>query len=485
MVKFKLIACLTLISMALASGFAVAAPFNKYSSCNELKRDFPNGVAVKKPAKNRGAGPIAPPATNPSVYKLNLRLDADKDGIACELLQSLFGSSPKPAPTNSKPSKLPLATLPDSYQAAQADLVECKLKETANITGAGAKGFPIRNEIPALGEVKIAIIPIDFSNAPGVGNPGKMFQDDLVKIKEWGKFFSRDKVAYQPHLVSKDWIRAPKGADWYVCSECGKGQVTQKQSRQAGLIELIKSADPYFDFAGTDFIYFVFPYKAEREYGTAVYSHLVNIETDEGQIQTTVYGEMGGFAMQATMVRDRIWDHLIHEILHFQGQIGHGPLNGTMWGIYPHQWGGYAPTAWEAFMSGWFGNDEIICLDATKLSQSALVSLSSIDTFGKGPEAVFVKLSNQELVAIEYRKNGKFTNLNNAAEIRNSSAMTAYRVDVNAEAYRNDADPNGDTKNFWWFLRDQGGVNILKSTAYKNLKITRSADNQVKLEVIR
>jgi hypothetical protein len=211
----------------------------------------------------------------------------------------------------------------------------------------------------------------------------------------------------------------------------------------------------------------------------------VNIQTNEGQIETTVYGEMGGFAMPATMVRDRIWDHLIHEILHFQGQIGHGPLNGTMWGIYPHQWGGYAPTAWEAFMSGWFGTDEILCLDATKLPPNALVTLSSIDTFGIGPEVVFVKLSNQELVAIEYRKNGKFTNLDKAAEIRNSTAMTAYRVDVNAEAYRNDSDPNGDTKNFWWYLRDEGRINILNSTIYKNLKITRSADDQVKLELMK
>jgi Excalibur calcium-binding domain len=483
--KLKLITGLALAGMAFSAIPVMAAPANKYSNCTQLNSAFPNGVAGYKAAVNKGVGPISPPATNPSVYKLNLKLDADKDGIVCEVLRGVVGSNSEPTPKNSKPSKLPLATLPDSYQLAQADLSECQLKETANITGAGAKGFPIRNEIPAVGEVKIAIIPVDFSNAPGVGNPGKIFQDDLVKIKEWGKFFSRNKVTYQPQLVSKNWIRAPRGADWYVCAECGKSKVTQKQSRQAGLLELIKTADPYFDFAGTDFVYFVFPYKAEREFGTSVYSHLVNIQTNEGQIETTVYGEMGGFAMPATMVRDRIWDHLIHEILHFQGQIGHGPLNGTMWGIYPHQWGGYAPTAWEAFMSGWFGTDEILCLDATKLPPNALVTLSSIDTFGIGPEVVFVKLSNQELVAIEYRKNGKFTNLDKAAEIRNSTAMTAYRVDVNAEAYRNDSDPNGDTKNFWWYLRDEGRINILNSTIYKNLKITRSADNQVKLELMK
>jgi hypothetical protein len=112
------------------------------------------------------------------------------------------------------------------------------------------------------------------------------------------------------------------------------------------------------------------------------------------------------------------------------------------------------------------------------------VTLSSIDVFGAGPEVVFVRLSDRELVAIEYRSNGKYTNLSEAKDIRAATALTAYRVDVNALQYRNDADPSGDVKNFWWFIRESGNINITKSTSYKNLRITRLADNQVQLELL-
>ena len=58
-------------------------------------------------------------------------------------------------------------TFSDNYQAVASDLDECRLRETGNVTGAGAKGFPIRGTLPATGELKIAIIPVDFANAPG------------------------------------------------------------------------------------------------------------------------------------------------------------------------------------------------------------------------------------------------------------------------------------------------------------------------------
>lgn len=475
----KLVVALLLGSL-IASSAASAAPLPKaYANCTALAKVYPNGVANSNKATNKGVGAILKPAVSPSVYKLNARLDKDRDGIACEVLAPKAKPQPGATPTS-------VPRLPDDYEAAKAPLETCRLRESQNFSGAGAKGFPIRNSVPATGEVKIAVAPIDFDNARGVGNPKAMFTDDIAEVEAWAKFFGRGALTYDAELISGNWIRAPRGAEWYVCAECGKGAVVQRQSKDAALRELVKTIDPLLNFAGVDFVYFVFPYQAEREFGTTVYSGRSLVSTDEGEQTIAAYGEMGGFAFPATMDRTKIWDHLIHEILHFQGQVGHGPLNGSDLGILMNQWGqSKAVTGWEAFLSGWFTEPEVLCLDSAKLASAARVTLSSIDVFGAGPEVVFVRMSDRELVAIEYRSNGKYTNLSEAKEIRASTALTAYRVDVNALQYRNDADPSGDVKNFWWFIRESGNINITKSTGYKNLRITRLADNQVQLEILQ
>ncbi|MBM3799711.1 MAG: excalibur calcium-binding domain-containing protein [Actinobacteria bacterium] len=63
-------------------------PPKKYSNCKALRKDYPSGVSrvadvVDKGKKTTSTGPL--PVVNPDVYARNTRLDADKDGIACEV----------------------------------------------------------------------------------------------------------------------------------------------------------------------------------------------------------------------------------------------------------------------------------------------------------------------------------------------------------------------------------------------------------------
>src|SRR5210317_1020789 len=70
---------------------------------------------------------------------------------------------------------------PEVARASLRDLDQpnavCEIQET-EIRFFGAKGSPFESLLPATGEVDIAIVPIDFSNAVGSGNPGTMFADD-------------------------------------------------------------------------------------------------------------------------------------------------------------------------------------------------------------------------------------------------------------------------------------------------------------------
>ena len=380
--------------------------------------------------------------------------------------------------------KLFTPSFADNYQTIASDLDACRLKETRNVTGAGAKGFPIRGTLPTLGELKIAIIPVDFPNAPGAGRPNDMFADDLVEIAAWGEFFSRGKLKYRPYLASPTWLRAPKGAEWYVCVECQKGASEAKQPMAVGLQELVDLADPAFDFSDTDFVYFLFPYEAESEFGTSMYFHETTINSAEGPQRVAVYGERGG-SSQAEANLGRVWSHLIHEVLHFQGWIGHGPYNDTS--IMTNQNGASrAVTSWEAFMAGWFEEREVVCLDAQSLRAPTYVTMSSLDLMESKPVSVMVRLSDEELLIIERRSSGKYSDFarstNYRGQLTNLNHFTAYRVNVNDPYQRVDGRDFAEIgPNFWGYVLENGQLRITRSVSYQGLNVTVVGSHQVRL----
>jgi hypothetical protein len=401
-----------------------------------------------------------------------------KSSVKSQVGTVLIEYSRKPTPTETAP-----AQQADAYEFAKLPLEACALRETSNFSGAGSKGFPMRSGISTLGEVKISIIPVDFDNAIGVGDPGSMFVDDLGLISDWAKTFSRGKMSYSPSLASSTWLRAPRGADWYTCAECGKGTTAQKQSREAALQELINLADPKVDFKDVDFVYFVFPHKAEAMFGTTIYARESMVQTREGQVRIHAYGEMAGaFMSESQSNRSKIWDHLIHELLHFQGFIGHGPLNGSQLNILTNQWGAaQSVTAWEGFMAGWFNENELLCLDLVKLKQEALVSLSSVDAFGAKPAAVLIKISEEELLVVERRSDGPFSSFPNR-DFAAETGFTAYRLNVNGESFRDDRDVAGtEARNFWAYIRENGSILLGQGVDYKSLRIRVLDSNQLKL----
>jgi hypothetical protein len=427
-----------------------------YKSCSELQKKYKHGVTNSKIFKNKGAAPIEKPTVNKNVYLKNSKLDKDKDGIACEVLKSA----------------LPL----DNSAEYSQPLETCKLRETRNFAGAGAKGFPARQNVPSVGNVKIAIMPVDFSNAPGVGNPVNLFTDDIQKMKNWAKFYSRGKLSYEVEFGAKSWIRAPRGAEWYTCLECEKGARSQKQPQQQAIQELVDAADKFYNFSDVKIIYFVFPYEAEKQFGTALYGRDYRLSSADGPIFTSVYGEMGG-GLGQRYDRSIIWDHAVHEFLHYQGFVGHGPRNLSGYYISTHQWGGSkSVTSWEAFLNGWFGEPEILCLDRANLSKDVIINLDSIDVFGPSKESVMIRINEEQLIVIERRARGPYTNID--------TGFTAYQVNVNSPHYRNDSDSKSESKNFWGYLTDSNSPIIKKLVEYEGVRISIVSETFIRVSII-
>jgi len=433
-----------------------------FSNCLALNQEFANGVTASAGFENLGEGPIENPVINPSVFADNAGLDSDRDGIACEVVID--------------------PTQPQNWESLALPLETCQLKETKNFFGGGSKGFPAKRWNQAVGNVKIAIIPVDFSNAVGEGSPAELFKEDIRLIGEWAKHFSRGKLTYDIEFNAKSWIRAPKEAQWYTCAQC-KGGFKELQPRNAGVQQMIAAADMAYDFEGVEIIYFIFPAQAEEEFGTTSYGFNEKFSSQDGPITASIYGEMGG-VVGGRPADPSVWDHAVHEMLHFQGFVGHGPSNWTGHYISVDQWGpSKAVTSWEAFLNGWFDEEEILCLDKESLDQELFITMDSIDTFGDGKESVMVRLDDEELIVIERREPGPFTKMCSECNSSIETGFTAYRVNVNNPHYRDDSDPDSDQKNFWSFLGDNKKPKIDDSVEYQGVRITRISDKQMKLSL--
>jgi hypothetical protein len=384
-------------------------------------------------------------------------------------------AAPAPSPI-SKPAKT------DNWAQLAQPLDVCRLKETKNQYGGGAKGFPSRPWNSSTGTVKIAIIPVDFSNAKGPGSPAATYRDDIRQMKKWAKFFSRGKMTYDIEFNAPKWIRAPKGAEWYTCNQC-KGAKKELQPKATAAQQIISAADKDYDFSGVEMVYFIFPAEAEEKWGTTLYGRNEPYKTDEGTIIASVYGEMGG-VVGAKPDRNTIWDHAVHELLHYQGFVGHGPSNHTGHFVSVDAWGpSKAITSWEGFLNGWFGENEVLCLDKDKLSKEVVVTMGSIDTFGPRKESVMIRLNEEEIIVVERREPGPFTRIDSSGRGGLRVGFTAYRVNVNSEHYRDDSDRNSDAKNFWSFLGSRTDPTINGSVEFKGVKITPVNRTRVMISV--
>lgn len=390
-------------------------------------------------------------------------------GFAVAVLLATGLVIPTAASASSAPISKPAKT--DNWAQLSQPLDVCRLKETKNQYGGGAKGFPSRPWNSSTGRVKIAIIPVDFSNAVGRGSPAAIYRDDIRQMKRWAKFFSRGKMSYDIEFNAPKWIRAPKGAEWYTCKQC-KGAKKELQPKQVAAQQIISAADKDYDFSGVEMVYFVFPAEAEEKWGTTLYGRNEPYKTDEGTIIASVYGEMGG-VVGAKPDRNTIWDHAIHELLHYQGFVGHGPSNHTGHFVSVDAWGpSKAITSWEGFLNGWFGENEVLCLDKDKLSKDVVVTMGSIDTFGPRKESVMIRLNDEEIIVVERREPGPFTRIDSSGRDGLRVGFTAYRVNVNGEHYRDDSDRNSDARNFWSFLGSRTDPTINGSVEFKGVKIT-------------
>jgi hypothetical protein len=358
----------------------------------------------------------------------------------------------------------PTESTPDETISVSVGNEVCKLQQTNPQGHYDVIGFPIRTMIPHKGNIDVAIIPVDFSNAPGDPDLFTRISGDIPEMTPWSEFFSGGQMVYTVHTTNQ-WIRAPRDAEWYRSRNGGPPDGWQGrddrvfyrlQSQEEAVTQLIAASDAMIDWSIIDVAIFIFPIEA-NEFGSHLYMHMGTFQSpSQGQVRFPVWGE-SFYELQQNLGNEPVtyWDWSIHEILHWQGLIGHGPINSSDYSIMANQYSSSAGIhAWEAFILDWWSSDDFSCIPADEITEPTTISLASIDRLGASPglKSVMIPLNQKEIIVIEYRSDGEFSELR-----RELHGIIMYYINMDGENVRCDScdQIEIEKQNFWRFLRNE------------------------------
>lgn len=373
--------------------------------------------------------------------------------------------------TEQDTEQTPEITTPLSDLSRLKPLDFCRLRQTKIHDGdpPQSKGFPLRyNVVPTKGVVNVAFVAIDFPDVKGEEAMIEQWLNEIYTLEAWSQFVAGDAMEYRVHFEPK-WITAPKEAKWYGCEGCMRvimgtyeeGVTFRLQSEMEAIDQVFTAADDYYDWSIMDFAMIMVPTLAEAApHYVRFYSHGGDNYTPKaGQVFVPVFGGFVGW-MNPSYTEYTMWDFAAHEVLHEQGLMGHGPYNGSYYSVMQDQHGlSKMVLSWEAFLLDWWGDDHLACLGVEDLEEESFTfEIESLDRHGievKGHRNLMVRLNEEEVIVIEYRTDGPYSDLPEEFQ-----GITAYHINVNSPQFRCDQGCEDltieeyDERNFWRYIRD-------------------------------
>ena len=294
------------------------------------------------------------------------------------------------------------------------NIEKCQIKDFVNYTPGvwtgGDLGYPAYGEMPALGPVNIAIIPIDFSDNPGGAAPS-FLRAQMRTADRWIKQYSHGKMRYVWDFKNR-WVRAPKASRFYDLTKKyigpdGSYILNEKedfQSREEAISQLFQAAEKTHDLSKAEFVFFVLPRNIGKKVEFGPDGRNVVVKTERATYQLG-FGTSAGFSHSV----GQLWHQWLHETLHSHGLIGHAPGNEYPYNIMAFDGGpGQSLTAWDTFILRWFDDRQVACFDIETLDKQR-VTLTSMDVAKPGVKTAMVRLSEHEMIVIESRRKSTFT----------------------------------------------------------------------------
>ena len=345
---------------------------------------------------------------------------------------------------------------------------DCKLRDQNPPYTGLSVGFPLRENVPVSGKVKVALIPIDFADTVGDYSAVDAATPHMKKVDTWLKQFTNGRMSYD-WQVTPNWIRNPKKiSDYGVANSTHFGYFDDRPLVQ----DLLNAADPVVDFTNVKIVLFLFPRTISDLPIQVIGQNQNRFTTNEATIGN--YWGGGRFAYQRDYEK-LLWAIWIHETMHMHGLPGHAPGNGWPLSITTNQYGvALAINTWESFLAGWLDEKSILCKKASDVNDFS-VTLTPLDRDQEGLKSVMIPLNDHELLVVESRRGEAFSSEMN----RGFYGITTYLVDTKKNNDRSQESSGKDDGNdptypkFAYYLKsssgDHGGVQLVRGYLDRNI----------------
>ena len=328
-----------------------------------------------------------------------LSVDQPK-GYPCSSAESTGSYPTVPAPSKKVSTKNSVDSSP---------IENCKIKDQRKIkTQRNNVGFPILPDLlPTKGVMKLALVPIDFSDSPGDAELMINMKAQMKKLQDWYTDFSQGKLRVEVKS-SDNWFRAPRKSSEYAT---GKGQAYQAnnfaQEWDAFAQEFINSTGNSIDYSDIQGVFFYFPINNNLEISTEIMGRGVDLSTPQGNKKLFYFGPgkwVIDYHGKTEIPYSRFWTLFIHELLHSQSLPLHGAGNGWPTGVPNNQeYGSAVLDAWETFLLGWLDDSQVFCAQLS-LGQEVTVAIEPIEVLGRGIRTAVVPLTSSTALVIESRR---------------------------------------------------------------------------------
>ena len=293
--------------------------------------------------------------------------------------------------------------------AVSSPIESCRLKDQRKIkTQRNNVGFPLLTDLlPTKGTLNLALVPIDFSDAPGDASFMANMKDQMKKVQDWYRDFSQGKLKVEVK-TSDRWFRAPKISSEYAT---GKGQAYQAnnfaQEWDSFAQEFINSTGSAIDYSDVHGIFFYFPPNSKYEIVSEIMGRGIDLMTPQGKKNLFYFGPgkwVYEYQQKIEVPYSRFWTLFIHELLHSQSLPLHGAGNGWPTGLSNNQeYGSASLDPWQSFLLGWLEDSQVFCAQLS-LNQEVTIALEPVEVLGRGTRMAVIPLTSQTALVIESRR---------------------------------------------------------------------------------
>jgi M6 family metalloprotease-like protein len=321
----------------------------------------------------------------------------------------------------------------------------CQLIETswerARYEDAYPTGFPRAEGGLEDGNYKIAVIPVQYPDIKGDGQPLDFTKPAAEMMSKYYEVFTRGKVSFDWEFYG-DWITIDQPSENFSQSETQQN-TAQHGEENTSVVDrfwnaALSASDPFVDFTGVDMVFFILPRNQDvsQEFNLWPPSN-GPYQTDEGKIYR-------GFTPGSYQFRPdkNLWAFWAHETMHYfrvpdlywhsQNSVKRsdftlsGPFKGL--DIMDNQDGvTKSLSGWPMWLAGWMTDDEVFCLTDENFQETSFV-LTPVSIADTSLKTILIRMSDTQAIAIESRRSTEF-DVDKPAN-RSREGVLVYHIDT-------------------------------------------------------